>query len=339
MSTNVMTAQDCRTAPGRPASVRAPSQLPADDALAWLRESRPVIMAALQEHGALHLEGLPIRTAEDFARARDVLLTEPASYQEKATPRSDFGGGVFSSTDLPPAQPIRQHNENSYTLTFPGLLLFGCLVAPADGGATPVADCRKVLEAIPEALLHRFRTHGWALTRTYSDTISLDWRTALGVDTDDAALRYCEEHRIAPERLPDGAFRTTQTRSAVIHHPVTGEAVWFNHAAFWSEWSLDPAIREVLVDELGPERLPFNTSFGDGEPLRRADVDALNAAYELATVRAPWSVGDLLLVDNVLCAHGREAYRGDRRIVVAMGQPTAVADCAPTVPATAGLRR
>jgi alpha-ketoglutarate-dependent taurine dioxygenase len=339
MSANVMTAQDCRTAPGRPASVEAPSRVDAAETVAWLRESRPAIMDALRQHGALHIAGLPIRTPDDFAAARDVLLAEPASYQEKATPRSDFGGGVFSSTDLPPAQPIRQHNENSYTLTFPGLLLFGCLVAPAEGGATPVADCRRVLDLIPAALLQRFRTHGWALIRNYSDTISLDWRTALGVDDDDAAQRYCQEHRIAPEWLPDGTLRTTQTRSAVIHHPVTGEPVWFNHAAFWSEWSLDPVIREVLVDELGPAGLPFNTSFGDGEPLHRADVAALNAAYDLATVRVPWSVGDLLLVDNVLSSHGRESYRGDRKIVVAMGQPTAVADCDPTVPATAGLLR
>lgn len=49
------------------------------------------------------------------------------------------------------------HNENSYTLTFPGLLMFACLVAPAEGGATPVADCRRVLAELPSYELYIVR--------------------------------------------------------------------------------------------------------------------------------------------------------------------------------------
>lgn len=109
--------------------------------------------------------------------------------------------------------------------------------------------------------------------------------------------------------------------------------------AFWNSWSLDEEIREALLDEFGPDGLPFETDLGDGVPLTRDELDAINAAYEGATVREAWQPGDVLLVDNVLATHGRDPFRGDRRIVVAMGEPVALADCRPTVPPAPGEER
>lgn len=308
-------------APGRPVIVRYTHEPDLRAAADWLRASSAQLRAGLHRHGTLFVRGLPIHTAEDFGVIRDALFAERAKYQEKATPRSDYGDDVFSSTDLPAAQPIRLHNENSYTLTFPGILLFCCLVAPDQGGATPVADSREVLRRLPGDLVDRFRRHGWRLTRTYGEQISLDWRTAFGTDSKDEVARYCAQNRIDLEWRDDGTLRTTQTRSSIIRHPVTGEEVWFNHVAFWNEWALDPDIRDVLVSEFGRDNLPFNTALGNGEPLTEAEVAALDEAYAQATVRETWQPGDLLIVDNILAAHGREPYRGDRKIVVAMGEP------------------
>jgi alpha-ketoglutarate-dependent taurine dioxygenase len=327
----------CTVTDGRPAIVQAPPHDEPAGAYRWLDQVRPELRDALDAHGAVYLRGLAIRSHEDFALVRDALVSERATYQEKATPRSAFGDGVFSSTDLPPSQPIRLHNENSYTLTFPGTLLFCCLVAPEHGGATPVADCRSVLANLPDDLAERFRTLGWTLTRNFSEHISLDWRTAFGVTSPAEAQRYCDEHLISCDWRDGDHLRTTQRRSATIHHPVTGEEVWFNHAAFWSEWSLEPDVREALITEFGPDGLPFGTAFGDGTPIGPAEVAALHDAYDRATVRESWSPGDLLIVDNVLAAHGREAFRGDRRIAVAMGDPRAVEDCKPTVAPGPGL--
>lgn len=223
------------------------------------------------------------------------------------------------------------HNENSYTLTFPGLLLFSCLVAPERGGATPVADCRKVLANLPDRLVRRVEDSGWSLTRNYSPYISLDWHTAFGTEDRDQVAAYCTDNRIAWQWREDGSLRTSQLRPGTIVHPQTGEKVWFNHLAFWNEWSLDEDIRAALTEEFGSDGLPFNTGIGDGEPLTRDDVETLNAAYAAATVRETWQPGDVMLVDNILAAHGRDPFRGDRRIAVAMGEPVDIADCRPSV--------
>ncbi|MEW2163780.1 TauD/TfdA family dioxygenase [Streptomyces sp. NPDC007084] len=318
--------------PGAPVTAVVDGLPDATAAADWIDTYRDALRRVLTRHGSLYLRGLPVRTAADFALVRDALFAERAKYQEKATPRSDFGDDVFSSTDLPPAQAIRMHNENSYTLTFPGLLLFGCLTAPAEGGATPVADVRRVLAELPADLVDRFRRHGWSLVRNYAEHISLDWRTAFATDSRADVERYCAANAIDVTWGDDDTLRTRQVRSATVHHPETGEEVWFNHVAFWSEWALDPDIRDVLVGEFGRDGLPFGTALGDGTPLTPEEVAVLDAVYERATVRRAWRPGDLLLVDNVLTAHGRDPFRGDRKIVVGMGEPVALADCAPTLP-------
>jgi alpha-ketoglutarate-dependent taurine dioxygenase len=317
---------------GRPATAVIGGLANMSAAAEWMRTHQGELREQLSRYGAVYLRGLPIASTADFAVVRDLLFTERAKYQEKATPRSDFGDDVFSSTDLPPSQKIRMHNENSYTLTFPGLLLFCCLVAPTEGGATPVADVRRVLAELPAELLDRFRAHGWSLTRNYAEHMSLDWRTAFATDSRAEVERYCAANRIRLMWGERDTLRTKQLRSAVIRHPRTGQEVWFNHVAFWSEWSLDPDIREILVDEFGHDGLPFNTALGDGTSLSAQEVAVLDAAYERATVRQQWQPGDLLLVDNVLTAHGRDAFRGDRRIVVAMGEPVALSECVPQLP-------
>ncbi|RBM11734.1 TauD/TfdA family dioxygenase [Streptomyces sp. PT12] len=139
-----------------------------------------------------------------------------------------------------------------------------------------------------------------------------------------------------PKDIDEACLRTRQLRPGVIRHPSTGAEVWFNHLAFWNEWALDDRVREALLDEFGPDGLPFNSAFGDGEPLTREDLRTIQAAYEAATVREhatvreQWEVGDLLLVDNILAAHGRDAFRGERKIVVAMGNPVDIDACRPS---------
>jgi hypothetical protein len=140
---------------------------------------------------------------------------------------------------------------------------------------------------------------------------------------------YCQDNMIGCEWLGDGSLRTRQRRSAIITHPETGERVWFNHVAFWNKWTLDPEIRDVLVDTFGADGMPFGTFLGDGTALTEDEVGALNQAYDQVTMREPWRPGDLLVVDNILCAHGRDAFRGDRKIVVSMGDPIALRDCRP----------
>lgn len=316
---------------GKPSILLAPSGLSLAEGCEWLSAEKTDLRLALDAEGAVLIRGMSVNDEADFGRIRDVVIRQRAQYKEQATPRTSFGDDIYSSTDFPPDERIMLHNENSYTLSFPGLLLFGCLEPAQEGGATPVADCRKVLDAIPADLVRRFREVGWTLVRNYTDYFGLGWRKAFSTDDPDDVLRYCADNEIGATWEADGRLRTVQRRSAVIRHPRLSDDLWFNHVAFWNIGSLSEEVRQALLASFPADELPYNTCFGDGEPVGKREVADLIRAYDAATVREAWQPGDVMVVDNLLAAHGRDPYRGRRRILVAMGEVIELRSCAPTV--------
>ncbi len=300
------------------------------DASSWAAEYRDALRAQVNEHGALLVRGLGLREADHvgavFAGLAGGLMTE----REAFAPRQTYAPGLYSSTTWPANQPMCMHHELSYTLEFPGLMLFACLTAPDQGGATAVADAERVLQALPAALSDRFEREGWLLTRNYNDEIGASLAESFGTDDRAAVERYCRAHAIDFVWQPDGSLRTRQRRSAVVRHPLTGRRCWFNQIAFLNEWTLAPEVREYLVDVYGEDGLPFNTRFGDGTPIGEDIVRLLNTTYEDHTRREPWQAGDMLLVDNIRTAHSREAFTGERQVLVAMAEPQRLADHSPT---------
>jgi alpha-ketoglutarate-dependent taurine dioxygenase len=301
------------------------------DAPSWAAENRDALRAAVAERGSVMVRGLGLRDAGEAAAVFDGLADGLMAEREAFAARKTYSDGVYSSANWPANQPMCMHHELSYRLEFPGLMLFACLGAPTEGGATAVADARTVLDELPSDLVERFEREGWLLTRNYNDEIGASVAEAFGTDDRDAVESYCRANAIEFEWQPDGGLRTRQRRSAVVRHPATGERCWFNQIAFLNEWTLDPEVREFLVEMYGPEALPFNTCFGNGDPIGEDVVQLLNEVYDANTAREPWEDGDLMLVDNVRTAHSREPFEGPREVLVGMADPVRLADCAPTV--------
>jgi len=300
---------------GSPPILRAEA---AGDSAGWAAAHRDRLRTVVAEHGSVLVRGLGLRDAPEVAAVFSRLATGLMTEKEAFAPRHLHSDGVYSSTKWPANQPMCMHNELSYLLEPPGLMLFACLVAPADGGATGVADSTDVHEALPAELVARFEREGWLLTRTYNDEIGASFEEAFGTEDRAAVESYCRAHAIEVEWQPDGGLRTRQHRRAVVRHPVSGRACWFNQIAFLNEWTLAPEVREYLVDVYGADGLPFNTRFGNGDPIGEDVVQLLNEVYEAHTAREPWQAGDLMLVDNVRSAHSREAFTGAREVLVGM---------------------
>jgi alpha-ketoglutarate-dependent taurine dioxygenase len=318
--------------PGKPPILRA--QLDGD-APGWAAQHRNALRAVIAEHGSVLVRGLGLCDAAGFAAAGQGLATTPMSEREAFAPRQAYADGVYASTPWPANQPMCMHHELSYTLTVPALMLFACLHAPAAGGATALADAPTVLDALPVELVARFEREGWLLTRTYNDEIGASIAEAFGTDDRGAVERYCLANAIGFHWHPDGGLHTRQHRPAVVRHPLTGQRCWFNQIAFLNEWTMAPEVRDYLVDEFGPDGLPFNTRFGNGDPIGADVVERLNDVYAAHSVREPWQAGDLLLVDNIRTAHSREPYVGQREVLAAMADPVRVGDSSPSVEVTA----
>jgi hypothetical protein len=80
-------------------------------------------------------------------------------------------------------------------------------------------------------------------------------------------------------------------------------------------------VREYLLTEVKEAELPRNAHYGDGTPIEASFLDEIRAAYREETVTFAWQEGDILLVDNMLVAHGREPFVGPRKILVGMSEP------------------
>jgi alpha-ketoglutarate-dependent taurine dioxygenase len=289
---------------------------------AWAAAQRGFVQEKLLQHGGILFRGFGVEEPRQLEAFIHAVSGEALEYRERSSPRSSVAGRIYTSTDYPPSYPIFLHNENSYQAVWPLKIFFGCKVAAARGGETPIADCRRVLGAIEPRVRERFVEKGWMVVRNFGDGFGLDWRTVFQTEDRAAIEEHCRESGIEVEWKDGDRLRTRAVRPAMTPHPQTGEPLWFNHATFFHVSTLEPTIREALLAEFAEEDLPANTYYGDGSPIEPETLDHLRALYKRETRSFPWQRGDILLLDNMMVAHGRAPYEGERQILVGMSEPT-----------------
>lgn len=296
-------------------------RLPGVELASWAAANRAAIEEALLRHGGILFRGFAIGDPARLESVIHAVSGEALEYRERSSPRHAVAGRIYTSTDYPPSYPIFPHNENSYQSEWPLKIFFCCQQPAAAGGETPITDCRQVFARLDPAVRDRFVERGWMVVRNFGDGFGLDWPTVFLTSDKAAVEEHCRARGIQAEWKSEDRLRTRAVRPAVTRHPVTGEPLWFNHAAFFHVSTLEPAIREQLLGEFATEDLPTNTYYGDGGPIEPAVLDHLRALYGSHTVRFQWQQGDLLLLDNMLVAHGRAPFSGERKILVGMAEP------------------
>jgi len=288
----------------------------------WAADNRADLERALGKHGAILFRGFGLRSAPEFERFIGAVSGEALAYNERSSPRSRITGQIYTSTDHPPDKQIFLHNEQSYNLVFPMKIFFFCFQAAAGGGATPIADTRRVFERISDEIRERFMKRKYRYVRNFGDGFGLSWQEAFQTEQRSEVENYCRNNRIEYQWKPGNRLRTEQVREVATRHPKTGEWVWFNHLTFFHFGTLDRQTQEALTNSFVEEDLPNNTYYGDGARIEDGVMDYLRETYEKEKVRFDWEGGDLLMVDNMLASHGRDPYTGERRVLVGMAEPT-----------------
>ena len=286
----------------------------------WYTTNREAIEKEILIYGGVLFRNFNIYSVSEFNKVAQSIIPDLSDYVYRSTPRTKLGGKIYTATEYPASQTIPLHNENAYSRSWPSKILFCSILVADEGGETPIADSRKVYNLIDSKIREKFEAKEVLYVRNYRNGVDLPWQEVFQTESRAEVERYCTEQNISFEWDSDDAELTTrQIAQATLIHPLTKEKVWFNQAHLFHFSALEKAAQESLLTECGEKGLPRNSFYGDGTLIEEQDLNHIREVYESQKLKFLWEKGDVLLLDNVLMTHGREPYKGERKVVVAMG--------------------
>lgn len=297
------------------------------DLVDWAKNNRTLIETQLLKHGAILFRGFNASSVTEFEQFAQAIC--PELFGEYGDlPREEVSQNVYTSTPYPADKAILFHNESSHLHRYPMKIWFFCVQPSEVGGETPIVDCRKIYQLLDPKLRERFAQKQLMYVRNYTDGLDVSWSRFFHTTDKSVVEVYCRNHGISFEWTDNNGLRTREIRPAVAKHPKTGELVFFNQIQLHHLSCLDRTVQDSLLSMFGEENLPRQVYYGDGTPIEDAVVEEVCHVYRQATVQFPWQKGDILMLDNMLTAHGRNPYAGARKIVVAMGELVSHAETA-----------
>ncbi len=88
------------------------------------------------------------------------VCSELKNYTGGDSPRTGVTDQVYTSTEYDAELEVLLYNELSYAGWSPQFVFFGCLLPPKTGGATHIADGRRIYQALDAAVRDRFESKG-----------------------------------------------------------------------------------------------------------------------------------------------------------------------------------
>ena len=269
-------------------------------------------------HGAVLLRGLPLRTPDDFDSAIQRFYWENFTYEDSLsnavrvvhTPR------VFSANEAPPATTIFLHHEMAQTPLYPSKLFFFCQKAAEHGGSTPICRSDHLWELIQKELPEfsvNCRERGLKYTNIMPAQADLKsgmgrtWQSTLSVDSPKEAEVRLNELGYTWEWLKGNELKVTTPVLPAIRKLHDGRYSFFNQliAAFkgWKDARNDPS---------------KSITFGDGSIINPNDITKISDLADTITFDLQWEDGDLAIIDNFLCMHGRRSFTGTRKVLASL---------------------
>ena len=269
-------------------------------------------------HGAVLLRGLPLTTPDDFDSAIQRFYWENFTYEDSLSNavRVVHSPRVFSANEAPPETTIFLHHEMAQTPLFPSKLFFFCQKAANKGGSTPICRSDHLWELIQEelpAFSVNCRERGLKYTNVMPAEEDLKsgmgrtWQSTLSVDSPKEAEFRLNELGYTWEWLNGNELKVTTPVLPAIRELSDGRYSFFNQliAAFkgWKDARNDPS---------------KSITFGDGSIINPYDISKISDLADAITFDLQWEDGDLAIIDNFLCMHGRRSFTGTRKVLASL---------------------
>lgn len=314
----------------------------------WLKAQNGSLDKTITENGAILFKNFHIQGPQEFEDIALLIDPDLKNNYLGTSPRNAVTKYVFSASELPGYYPIMQHCEMSFLEGAPRKLFFFCNIEPEDGtGQTPICDFRKVYKDLDPKIREEFETKGVRYIRNYSPPDHQSrfnlwqlkgWDAMFQTKDEKKAEEIAKEHKLEVTWKGKGHLMLTNSKDAVINHPITGEKVWFNHLQVFHrdaakieyghiagyQKSLRSGMYKNVVGFMsflkdlttkdGDE--PMHVRFGDDTEIPTSYVRHVEEIIWKNLVIFPWRKGDMIAIDNFSTSHGRLPYKGPREILV-----------------------
>lgn len=290
-----------------------------DSLLEWCSAQRAWLDDTLHTQGALLFRGFDIASSADFNRFAAAQGGALQNYVGGDSPRNEVDNKVYTSTEFEADLEIYLHNELSYAGWYPSRVFFFCEVAPGGGGQTTIGDSRQILDKMRPDIAERFSEKGVAYIQNLhgGEGFGKSWQQTYETDDPMVAEAHCRAHDVE-FKWTDYGLWTRIVRGGVIEHPVTGARAWFNQADQLHALLPSARVDTTAARELDPDRWPCHATYGDGTEITQEELREIRRVFAEVEVLFPWARSDVLMLDNLITAHGRKPFTGERRILVAM---------------------
>ena len=297
-------------------------KLSLQDLLNYLDKEKDNLYQLLMKSGAVLFRGFDINEKEEFLQVKEVCAgVSNFKYVDGNSPRTKLTDNVYTSTEYPSEYRISLHSEMSYSNKWPALIFFFCKTPAQEGGETPVVDCRSILKKLNTDLVSEFEKYGVTYTRYLNGAkgAGKSWMDTFETSDKTVVEDYCRDNDITFNW--DGDYLSlSQTGAGIAIHPVTNEKIWFNQANQFHPSNLPEDIYRALKMMYGKSKYKFPqyAYLGNGSEIPEEYLSEITEKHFEHAFMFKWEKGDVLMLDNMLMAHGRMPFRGDRKIYVSM---------------------
>ena len=285
--------------------------------LSYTESNAEGLQELLLKHGAVLFRGFDINGASNFQRCVETLGGISFGYIGGNSPRNHVVDNVYTSTEYPASEVISLHNEMSYLPSWPRRIFFYCMVPAELGGETSIANGGDVLRSIPDSIVRKFREKKIKYIRNFLPESSLgkSWQSTYSTTDRSEVEHILSLQGSVGEWRADGSLRVETCCKAVFEHPLSKKEVWFNQAEQWHPSALKPALRELLQQMLGKGNMPHECEYEDGEPLDEVELNIIRSSLNDNKLLFGWHKNDIWMIDNISMMHGREAFKGQRKVM------------------------
>lgn len=280
----------------------------ASDLADWVSHNKQHVMDLYTQTGAVLFRGFSVSRQAEFEPLVRIFSGDQPYMVEDQNSHNQF------VTD---GEDVWYHNDYCDRAKWPRFLVFWCELTNASGGQTPFVDCARVHRELPERIRERFESRGWILQRRFHPGIGVDANGYFKTTDADEIRRQLTILDAFDERWDGDVLTGFSVRFAPsFTHPALGEKVWGNNITFSNIAMVEKTIREQLLSDYSLDDLPVNTFWGDGTPISGEDIATLRDIYLANEVCFDWQQGDVLVLDNMRCVHGRRPILAPQRVNV-----------------------